>query len=426
VYLFLNVSVHKKIRVALLIFGRLDQVKFTYQSLIEALGSNSVTTYISSDNASQEECDLARRLYNPEAFDNTPKLYDGRWDNLNNRNDTNVSNMFKHLTNKKRVFELVLESGKEFDVYVCCRADLYFTKSFPLVIDDSLHVPLCNDHFGLNDQCAWGGKIAVERYATMIDRAIEINDSFNDDKMFNPEVLTKRNMEPFHVKREEDNYCFKCRCIPIHLYRKMKPLMIEVGGFDGGDSLMWHQRGYDVISFEPKRDLAAALFAKTAELPNFTVVPKAVSNVDGKTMFNECKRGGASSILPFKSDDELIANWTADRTDIHYNGTSYEVDVTRLDTYIRSVNLHDRSIDYLHVDAQGVDLEVLEGLGDLVANVKAGVVETVKDTAKAIYVGQSNTLEKIEKFLSDNGFAITRVEGNDCTGCEYNVFFEKK
>ena len=203
------------------------------------------------------------------------------------------------------------------------------------------------------------------------------------------------------------------------------PLMIEVGGFDGHDSLLGHNRGMQVITFEPKIDLAAALTARTSSLTNFTVVAKAVSNIDGKVMFNECQWGGASSILPFKPDDELDLHWTPSRNDIHYSGKSYEVDVTRLDTYLRSVNMEDRSIDYLHIDAQGVDLEVLQGLGDLIKNVKTGVVETVKDTSKAIYVGQVNTLNHVKSFLTQNGFSITKIEGNDSTECEYNVFFKR-
>ena len=211
-------------------FGRLAHIKFTWQSLLEALGSNSISTYISSDNASDEECEAAKRL-NPVAFDNTPKSYDGRWDALHKRPDVNVSNMYKHLTNKKRVFELLVESGKEFDLYVCCRADLYFYKPFPFVIDNALHVPHLNDYDGLNDQCAWGGKIAIERYATLIDRVVELNASFMHDpmlhpflrdKMFNPEVLARKNMERFNVQRDDQNYTLGPR-----------PLMIEVGAFDG-------------------------------------------------------------------------------------------------------------------------------------------------------------------------------------------------
>ena len=116
--------------------------------------------------------------------------------------------------------------------------------------------------------------------------------------------------------------------------------LIEVGAFDGSDSLRYHNEGYVVYTFEPKKDLFEDLVNKTKHLTNYTVIPKAVSLVDGTTQFNICKSGGASSILPFRSEEELIKTWSIYRTDIHYSGISYEVETTRLDTFIESNNLN--------------------------------------------------------------------------------------
>ena len=57
---------------------------------------------------------------------------------------------------------------------------------------------------------------------------------------------------------------------------KMKTL-IEVGAFDGSDSLRYHNNGYIVYTFEPKKDLYINLLNKTKDLTNYTVIPKAVS-----------------------------------------------------------------------------------------------------------------------------------------------------
>ena len=202
--------------------------------------------------------------------------------------------------------------------------------------------------------------------------------------------------------------------------------LIEVGAFDGSDSLNYHNRGYSVYTFEPKKDLYQNLVDKTKHLENYTVIPKAVSLNNGTVKFNICKQGGASSILPFRPENELIENWSAYRTDIHYSGLSYDVETTRLDTFIEEYGLQDRIIDYIHIDAQGVDLDCLKSLGKYIKNVVAGVVETVKDINKSIYVGQEdNTMETITEFLSANGFKITDVKNNDSTNCEFNVYFEK-
>ena len=141
--------------------------------------------------------------------------------------------------------------------------------------------------------------------------------------------------------------------------------LIEVGAFDGSDSLRYHNEGYVVYTFEPKKDLFEDLVNKTKHLTNYTVIPKAVSLVDGTTQFNICKSGGASSILPFRSEEELIKTWSIYRTDIHYSGISYEVETIRLDTFIESNNLNNTIIDFIHIDAQGAEYKILSNMGDL-------------------------------------------------------------
>lgn len=206
----------------------------------------------------------------------------------------------------------------------------------------------------------------------------------------------------------------------------MSKLLIEVGAFDGDDSLRYHRQGYTVYTFEPKKDLYEALCNKTRHLTGYTVIPKAVCLTNGTTRFNICQSGGASSILPFKESEELVKHWSARRTDIHYSGISYDVETTRLDTFIEENGLQSTQIDYIHIDAQGVDLEVLKSLGQYITNVKAGVVETVMNPEKSIYVSQTeNTFSNVSEFLRQNGFIIQNVESNDVTGCEYNVHFRR-
>ena len=203
-------------------------------------------------------------------------------------------------------------------------------------------------------------------------------------------------------------------------------LLIEVGAFDGKDSLEFYNKGYQVYTFEPKKDLFESLFNRTKDLDNYTVIEKAVCLSNGKTIFNICKAGGASSILPFRNEEELNKIWI-NRNDVHYSGESYEVDTIRLDTFIEQMGLQDRIIDYIHIDAQGVDLEVLESLGKYISNVKEGVIETVIQEEKSIYVGQTkNTFKYVEEFLKSNNFEIKNVQSNDVGNCEFNVFFHQK
>lgn len=204
-------------------------------------------------------------------------------------------------------------------------------------------------------------------------------------------------------------------------------LLIEIGAFDGSDSLKYYNEGYKVFTFEPNKILYENLVNITKDLENYTIIPKAVYNENGKTSFNICKAGGASSILNFKDDDELNKNWGENRYDIHYSGETYEVETIRLDTFIEENLLQDKKIDFIHIDAQGVDLEVLMSLGKYLNNVEAGVLETVIDLKKSIYIEQNlNSYDNVNKFLTENGFVIKNVSCNDVTSCEYNVYFEKK
>jgi hypothetical protein len=97
-----------------------------------------------------------------------------------------------------------------------------------------------------------------------------------------------------------------------------------------------------------------------------------------------------------------------------------------LDTFIEENGLQDTIIDFIHIDAQGVDFQVLKSTGIYISNVLAGVLETVINEEKSIYVNQSeNTLSNIKLYLETNGFKITNIQSNDGTGCEYNIYFNR-
>jgi fibrillarin-like rRNA methylase len=58
--------------------------------------------------------------------------------------------------------------------------------------------------------------------------------------------------------------------------------------------------------------------------------------------------------------------------------------------------------------------------------VENGVLETIIEPHKSIYINQDSiTFDNVKLFLETNGFKIIKVESNDVTNCEYNVFFSK-
>jgi hypothetical protein len=69
----------------------------------------------------------------------------------------------------------------------------------------------------------------------------------------------------------------------------------------------------------------------------------------------------------------------------------------------------------------------LKSLGKYITNVQEGILETVKEPSKTIYLNQNdNILIYVEQFLLTNGFKITNVSSNDPTNCEFNVHFKRE
>ena len=219
-------------------------------------------------------------------------------------------------------------------------------------------------------------------------------------------------------------------------WEKAKPFILDqCGGFHtavqaGGGCGMYPrllaQMFEKVYTFEPRIDFYESLRHRTSLMEDYTVINKAVSLINGIVKFNICKSGGASSILEFKSDEELIKHWGSNREDVHYSGISYNVTSIRLDSFIEEYHLENEIIDYLHIDAQGVDLDVLKSLGKYIHNVQEGVIEVSSSVEKAIYVNQKSLVNDAIEWLELFNFNIQRIERNDFTDCEYNIYFKKK
>jgi len=98
-----------------------------------------------------------------------------------------------------------------------------------------------------------------------------------------------------------------------------------------------------------------------------------------------------------------------------------EVDVISLGKFIEENAIS--CIDYLHIDTQGSDLNVLKGMGLYLNIVKQGVMEAgaKKDI---LYKGQ-NTQEECIEFLLSKGFKIDNILLNDVHANEVNIFFSK-
>jgi hypothetical protein len=102
------------------------------------------------------------------------------------------------------------------------------------------------------------------------------------------------------------------------------------------------------------------------------------------------RKHGASSC--FKARSDYLAQ---------YNQKETTVATIRLDTYC--TEQHITAIDLLCIDAQGVELRILHGLGELIKSVHYIITEI---EVRPIYHGQA-LYPEIHAYLKSNGFCRT-------------------
>lgn len=176
-----------------------------------------------------------------------------------------------------------------------------------------------------------------------------------------------------------------------------------------------------VYAFEPTPQMINIIKSKTEGKQNYIIVPKAVSNWEGKSVFHISGQAdwGCSSLNNFSNN--LEKTWPG-RTDFKVT-ESIEVDVIRLDSFVEQNGIQE--IAYLHVDVQGSDLEVLMGLGTHLRKVKAGVIEMPTRHETKLYENQKFLADDAIAFLKENRFRIAHVTSNDCFNNEVNIYFER-
>ena len=205
-----------------------------------------------------------------------------------------------------------------------------------------------------------------------------------------------------------------------------KKIMIEVGSCHGEDGLNFYNNNYKVYSFEPYKKSYDKIMEKIKHLDDFFLYNKAVSLNNGKAVLNVANNVGACSLLEFKSDIELKKHWGKKYKKVCFSGETQIVDTIRLDTFIEQENLENSIIDFLWIDAQGLDFEVLKSMGKYTKNLQKGVLEAVYKNEKSIYKNsERNNIEDIKKYLHENNFKIEKIEANDDNNNEYNLFFCK-
>lgn len=126
----------------------------------------------------------------------------------------------------------------------------------------------------------------------------------------------------------------------------------------------------------------------------------AISDIEGVYPFYVSKYVNSSSLLPLVTEN--IKWWKqpkrCEKFDVSDTET-IQVEVKRLDTFLKHCSLDNCVIDFIKIDTQGNDFNVIKSLGNLICNVKEIMLE-VQIVPFEYYKGQSKKVEVINYMLS--------------------------
>lgn len=197
--------------------------------------------------------------------------------------------------------------------------------------------------------------------------------------------------------------------------------VIEVGMNQGTDTSRYLTDSNMVLyGFEPTVELVKMLNEKFGMDDRVKIVPMAVDVENRFTHFNVAgwQDWGCSSLNEFT--DGVSEKWNG--FNFHFTGRQ-SVMTIRLDDFMRLYNITG-DIDYLHVDAQGSDFNVLKSLGDRIDSIKAGQVEVSYNVP--LYKGVDNSFDSVSKWLTERGFEYDVEYDHPVYKTEANVKFRRK
>ena len=201
------------------------------------------------------------------------------------------------------------------------------------------------------------------------------------------------------------------------LLRRVSPeaIWIDVGAHIGETTLHHASRnpGLRIFAFEPNLRAAVGLMGQAS---NYIVIPMAVAEQDGHGEFHINRFAAASSLLPM--NEESRKKWIGGEV-LAVESTAI-VPTIRLDTFMRLACIE--KVDYLKIDAQGMDLAILRSAGSRLEDVAKITIE-VDLSPRPLYVGAASKSEAVG-FLRQAGFELRKTE-KQTYGQEENLTFVK-
>ncbi len=173
------------------------------------------------------------------------------------------------------------------------------------------------------------------------------------------------------------------------------------------------QPNLHVYAFEPNLELASQRFN---QLPNYSMLPMAVGERDGFSVFHLNAFSAASSLLPL--DEARHREWIGG--ELLQQQAEVLVPTTRLDSFLAASGVS--HVDYLKIDAQGADFLVVRSAGKRLGDIRKIKLE-VTITPTQLYVGGASKEEFIQ-YLTAHGFVLISEQSQTYGQEENLVFFQ--
>jgi FkbM family methyltransferase len=199
---------------------------------------------------------------------------------------------------------------------------------------------------------------------------------------------------------------------PTFTRDRVDEIWIDVGAHLGQDTLDAAIKNPRllVFAFEPNWALARQIMACAA---NFVVLPMAVSDKDGIAEFFICADDTSSSLAPM--EESGLEHWKDLDTTVQRQAI---VPTIRLDTFLRAAGLH--TVDYLKVDAEGLDLRVVESAGGRLKDIRKIKLE-VDTNPHRLFQGAPGH-DEVVSFFTANNFDLVKTEAQS-GGRQENLTF---
>jgi hypothetical protein len=180
-------------KIAVLIYGRLNTCVEHYSNYIDSLGKE-VDFFLSSDNSPENLLQEFIHLYKPISYTNEKINHTISLEKYDNKRGTQIHNMICHFINKQRVFELLEKHNETYDIVVSLRIDIVFKNTFDFsnIVENTIYIPDNYDWGGINDQVAYGNMEVMKKYNYIFKNIIYLLD--NKLSIVHPETLTLANI----------------------------------------------------------------------------------------------------------------------------------------------------------------------------------------------------------------------------------------